>query len=127
LTERKLVLVADEAVIGRMLEDELRAAGYEVAGPFATCASAIEWLESGTPDLAVLEYILRDSRCTKLARVLRQRGVPFVIYSGSRRGVTRAPEFKGVPWIEKPAPFARLEEALAKLARARPGPSPGEG
>lgn len=122
MTKRGLVLVADEVIIGMMLEDELREAGYEVAGLFATCVAAINWLESSTPDLAVLEYVLRDSHCTKLARVLRQRGVPYMIYSASRRSSTRAPEFKGVPWIEKPAPFARLEEVLAKLTRERPGP-----
>jgi DNA-binding response OmpR family regulator len=117
LNKRGLVLVADEVIIGMMLEDELREAGYEVAGPFATCASAIEWLESSTPDVAVLEYMLRDGPCTGLARTLRGRGVPLVIYSASRRSSTKAPEFKGVPWIEKPAPFVRLRKVLVRLAR----------
>ena len=48
-SHRPLILVLeDEAAISILLEDELKAAGYRVAGPFATCASALQSLDSQT-------------------------------------------------------------------------------
>jgi DNA-binding response OmpR family regulator len=111
-----LVLVLeDEAAISIELEDELAAAGYGVAGPFATCAKAGEWLESETPDLAVLDTLLTDGSCKDLAAELTRRGVPFVVYSGSLHDPNTTDEFMDAVWIEKPAPFRALLDALADL------------
>ncbi len=111
---RLVLLVEDEAIIAITLEDELLAAGYDVVGPFVTCVSALGWLEAGAPDLGVLDVGLRDGPCTDLARLLRERGVPFVVYSGSSQA-SAAPEFQDVPWIGKPAPMGALIEALQGL------------
>ena len=63
-----VVLVAeDEAVIAMALADDLEAAGYAVAGAFATCESALQWLKDETPDLAVLDPMLKDGICKELA------------------------------------------------------------
>lgn len=110
-----VLLVEDEGIIGITLEDELADAGYDVAGAFATCASALAWLEGATPDLAILDVTLRDGTCTELARRLRDSGVPFVVYSGSSQSVA-APEFQDVPWIGKPSPFGDLLAALRSIA-----------
>ena len=56
-------LAEDEAVIAMALADDLEAAGYAVAGAFATCESALEWLKGETPDLAVLDPMLKDGIC----------------------------------------------------------------
>ena len=71
-----VVLVAeDEAVIAMALADDLEAAGYAVAGAFATCESALQWLKDETPDLAVLDPMLKDGTCRELA--IEFRGVVF--------------------------------------------------
>jgi DNA-binding response OmpR family regulator len=49
-----LLVVEDEALIAVALQDDLEDRGYSVAGPFNTCAAALEWLTSGRPDVAVI-------------------------------------------------------------------------
>jgi DNA-binding response OmpR family regulator len=106
-----IFLAEDDTLIGLTLEDDFRDVGYDVAGPFATCASALAWLNSNSPKVAVIDALLKDGPCSDLARELWRRGIPFVVYSGlDRQGAS--PLFRGMPWIEKPAPFSTIFEAV---------------
>lgn len=107
------LVIEDQTLIGMAIEAYLEGAGYAVGGPFCSCADALAWLREHTPELAIVDFVLRDGPCTDLARELSRRGVPFVVYSGRRRGPDTPPEFQGVPWIEKPADRIDLLEALA--------------
>jgi DNA-binding NtrC family response regulator len=111
---RQVVLVAeDEAIIGVELAESLRLEGFEVAGPFDTCASAEAWLRSADHlQGAILDNSLRDGPCTVLARDLRSRGIPFVVYSGHSRSQEAPSEFGDAPWVVKPVPFEVLLRAL---------------
>jgi DNA-binding NtrC family response regulator len=111
---RQVVLVAeDEAIIGFELAESLRLEGFEVAGPFDTCASAEAWLRSADHlQGAILDNSLRDGPCTVLARDLRSRGIPFVVYSGHSRSQEAPSEFGDAPWVVKPVPFEVLLRAL---------------
>ena len=111
-----LVLVLeDEALIGLNLRDELQEAGYRVAGPFTTCAGALEWLQAATPDTAILDATLKDGPCRDIALELTRRGVPFLIYSGHREDNRLLAEFDHVTWIEKPVPSSVLVQASQNL------------
>lgn len=77
-----VLLLEDEALIAITLQDDLQDAGYEVAGPFVTCAAALEWLGTETPNTAILDAALKDGPCREIALELSRRGVPFLIYSG---------------------------------------------
>jgi DNA-binding response OmpR family regulator len=105
----------DEALIALDLQDELRGAGYEVAGPFTTCAVALSWLEMDTPDTAILDAALKDGPCRAIAQELTSREVPFLIYSGYHQDRQLVDEFPYVTWIEKPAPSSVLVEACQQL------------
>jgi DNA-binding response OmpR family regulator len=111
---RQVVLVAeDEAIIGFELAESLRLEGFEVAGPFDTCGSAEAWLRSADYiQGAILDNSLRDGPCTALARDLRSRGIPFVVYSGHSRGQETLSEFDDAPWVVKPVLFEVLLRAL---------------
>ena len=111
-----LVLVLeDEALIGLNLRDDLQDAGYRVEGPFTTCAAALSWLETATPDTAVLDAALKDGPCRAIAQELTRREVPFLIYSGYHEDRLLLAEFPHVTWIEKPAPCSVLVEACQQL------------
>ncbi len=110
-----LLVLEDEAAISLLLEDELQTAGYRVAGPFAACSKAMKWLEDETPDIALLDTILQDGSCKDLAAELTRRGVPFVVYSGGLQDHERIPELLNAVWIEKPAAFQTLLDALIGL------------
>jgi hypothetical protein len=60
----------------------LKAAGFDIAGPFATCADAENWLKTQQPDAAILDSQLKDGPCDAVATDLTRRGVPLVIFSG---------------------------------------------
>ena len=111
------LVVEDQALIGMALEASLEEAGFQISGPFARAAEAVDWLKTRTPDIALLDLVLGDGPCTQLATTLRERGVPFAIYSGVRAPTTRPPEFAGVPWLEKPVSRIDLASVLAELAQ----------
>src|SRR5919112_5277046 len=96
------LIAEDQALIAMDLEADLEEAGIEIAGPFASCAQALGWVEGHTPQLALLDFRLKDGPCTELARTLVQRGVPVLIYSGLPHGPAIPAELHDLPWIEKP-------------------------
>ncbi len=111
-----LVLVLeDEALIGITLQDDLHDAGYRVAGPFTTCADALDWLQANTPDAAILDAALKDGSCCGIAAELDRREVPFLVYSGHRADHQLQSDFHHILWIEKPAPSSRLVQACQQL------------
>jgi DNA-binding response OmpR family regulator len=113
---RPLVLVLeDEALIALNLQDELQDAGYAVASPFTTCAAALEWLRTETPDVAILDAALRDGPCREIALELTRREVPFLIYSGHHEDCELLAEFHHITWIEKPVPSEVLVHACQQL------------
>jgi DNA-binding response OmpR family regulator len=113
---RPLVLVLeDEALIALNVQDELQDAGYEVAGPFSTCSAALEWLQTTTPDMAILDAALKDGPCREIALELSRREVPFLIYSGYQEDRQLLSEFDHITWIEKPVPSEVLVQACQQL------------
>jgi DNA-binding response OmpR family regulator len=118
---RPVVLLAeDEAIIALELEDSLKAAGFDIAGPFSTCADAERWLKSGRPAAAVLDSALKDGPCETLARELKARGVPVVIYSGYARGEDPYSSAWDGSWLVKPVAFpmllSELEQEMTRAA-----------
>ena len=112
------MVVEDEAIIAMSLEDGLSDKGFQVAGPFSSCDDALSALKTATPDLAILDAVLSDGSCLELARALRDRGVPFMIYSGAQAFSEHAPDLEGVVWVEKPSSLDEvLEAALGLVGR----------
>jgi DNA-binding response OmpR family regulator len=111
----RCLIVEDQVLIAMSLEAYLEDVGYAPAGPFQSNSEALAWLDESTPDLAILDYKLNDGLCIELARTLRSRGVPFVVYSGARQAQGMPPEFEGAPWIEKPCPRHVFLDVLTGL------------
>ena len=114
----RCLLVEDQALIGMALEAYLEDAGYEVAGPFGTCAAALAALDTQPLQVAVVDYRLQDGCCLRLVRVLRARGIPFLVYSGLPRLLDLSSEFEGIPWLEKPTDRPELLKAVVMLLAA---------
>src|SRR5919112_2096621 len=123
VTSNPLVLVLeDEVLIGLNLRDDLQDAGYRVEGPFTTCAAALSWLETTTPDTAILDAALKDGPCREIALELTRRNVPFLIYSGYHEDRQLVAEFPHVTWIEKPVASSVLVEVCQQLGASRLSP-----
>lgn len=109
------LILEDQPLIGLALEASLEEVGFQVAGPFGTSSEALRWLGRRTPDLALIDVLLKDGPCLSVARELRGRNVPYAIYSGLQRPSPIAPEFDGIPWLEKPISRQQLAAILLKL------------
>jgi DNA-binding response OmpR family regulator len=115
---RPSVLIAEDYdLIGIMLDEELREAGFEVAGPFASCAAALAWLKSETPDAAILDIQLSDGRCVEVALTLKERRVPFLVLTGEPPHAPHEEAFSDAPRLEKPMSQQELLEVLRGLLR----------
>ena len=110
-----VLLLEDEALIAVALQADLEDAGHNVAGPFITCASALDWLTGNKPDLAILDTVLKDGPCKEVALRLTSLGVPVLVYSGHAEDVNTLPELANATWVEKPATGETILQALVGL------------
>ena len=106
-------LIVDDPSIGSSLLDDITAAGFEAVGPFPAPALALRWLEAQTPDLVVIDPASTVGAAQDLVLALRERGVPFVVYTDAERTSEVMPELQSMPWFEKGSGRA---EFLATLA-----------
>ena len=104
------MIVEDQMLIGMSLEAYLEDAGFSVAGPFLSCADALRWLEHNTPQVAVLDVLLKDGTSLLIAQELKGRNTPFVIYSSLPFTPGLPAELQGVTWLEKPVPREQLTQ-----------------
>jgi DNA-binding response OmpR family regulator len=108
-----ILLLEDEALVAVALQADLEEAGYSVAGPFLTCASALEWLADHRPDAAILDTVLKDGPCKEVALVLTRERVPFLVYSGHAEDRNILSALTSATWVEKPATTEAILQAVA--------------
>ena len=110
------ILIAEDMLLhatdlSMAIEDE----GGTVLGPAATVSAAMSILESGSPDLAILDVELADAEVFPVADYLTQRDIPFVFYtSRASSGQAEAREY-GVPVISKAYSADEAINALCRL------------
>lgn len=104
---RSILIVEDEPLIAMMLEDFLHSLGYEVSGSCDSVGAALEAVDKGTFDLAILDVNLKGENVWPVAVALREKGTPFVLASGGHVDPPPA-EFKNAPMIEKPYTIDRV-------------------
>ena len=116
--KRSILIVEDEPLIAMMLEDFLETLGHDVVGTCDSVEEAIEKVEAGGFDLAIIDVQLKDGqRVWPLADRLAKEGTPFIIATGGH--VEPPPEaHAAVPILSKPYTIEAIEPALA-LAWAR--------
>jgi len=110
-----ILVVEDEALIALSIETQLQDMGFQTV-----IATTIEQAHSllSRPDicLAVLDYKVHGERTTGIAEVLRSRGIPFVVCSGSQFQ-DLATIFDGAPVVSKPYTDDALESAIRSAMR----------
>jgi len=125
----KVLVVEDEALIGRVLEDELSEAGHTIIGPVASAPAALMLAQAEQPALALIDLDVSDSTAPgDLARTLKERfGVTSLFLAcDAKRAQPFADVALGV--IAKPFDMAELPAALdvavEVLAGGEPPPPP---
>ena len=109
------VIIEDQALIAMSLEAYFEDVGFAVH-TLTSVAQAQAWLKDNTPELAILDFMLRDGPAKQIAGELHSHGVPFIVYSGYARHLGVPTQLQEVPWLEKPTRREDLLDALVALA-----------
>jgi DNA-binding NtrC family response regulator len=119
-SQPRCLIAEDQTLIALSLEAYLEDAGFEVVGPFGTNRDAVDWLRHAQPTVAIIDLVLKDGPCVRLAQELRTARIPFAIYSGLPPTPQLPPELQDVPWIEKPVSRSTLVQVLEEMKSAAP-------
>lgn len=78
---RFCLIVEEEPQVGLDLADVLDTAGFFVAGPLTSGQAALDWLARFTPDIAIVDPMLKDGTYAELLGTLEEREIPVVVHS----------------------------------------------
>jgi len=101
-TKQRVLLVEDEFLVSKVLAMDLRRAGYEVVGPYATLADAMSAVQSQTFDGAILDINLKGQLVYPVAEELVRRQVPFMFLTGYA-DINMPDQFRVYQRLAKPA------------------------
>ncbi len=114
LAGKRLLMVEDEFLVGRMAKRLLESMGAIVLGPHATLAEGMAAARSERFDGALLDFNVAGEFAEPLADYLAAQGVPFVFLTGYQRdSIDR--RYANVPLLQKPIEAESLERILISL------------
>jgi DNA-binding response OmpR family regulator len=116
LVGRSILIVEDEPVIALDIGEALKSAGARVVMA-GTLPEALSVAEEPNLSAAVLDHGLMDGNSSQVCARLKERDIPFVIYSGF--GKLDGACSSGV-LVDKPAHPQVLVVTIAGLLRGRP-------
>ncbi len=109
----RILIVEDNALLALELGQAIGEAGFAAVGPALSAAKAIELIEKGGCDAAVLDINLRGETSAAVADELRTRTIPFITITGYARAQQPA-VFEGVPTFTKPVAMTLVVEELRR-------------
>ncbi len=111
---RSILIVEDEPLIAMMLEDFLDSLGHRVVGTCETLEEALERVEEGGFDVAIIDVQLKDGKNVwPVADRLAAAGKPFVLATGGHVEPP-PPRHAAAPLLSKPYTIDAIEPALAQ-------------
>ena len=111
---RFCLIIEEDPKAGLDLADALDPHSFFVAGPLTSGQAALDWLGRFTPDVAVIDPVLRDGAYPDLLNRLHDLGVPVIIYSA--KGVSEGLlPFVNEIWIQRACGAADLVNMLLGL------------
>lgn len=108
---RSVLIVEDESLISMMLEDFLESLGHGVAGTCESVAEALDRVEQGGFDVAIIDVNLNGERVWPVADRLAAKGIPYVLATGGH--IDPPPEaHAAAPVLSKPFTLDAIEPVL---------------
>jgi CheY-like chemotaxis protein len=112
----EILLVEDSEVVGDAVKQLLELLGAHVSGPAATAEEATTLLGERLPQVALVDFHLRDGDSSSLIAHLRNQGVPVIILSGSFE-FPASVSLQGVTIVEKPISEAQILQHLKPILK----------
>src|SRR5271166_390105 len=124
LENRSVLVVEDNPIIALDLQIILEAAGATVVGPAYDLSKALNLIEANNVNAAVIDYLLQAGDTLPLARVLGERGIPFLFQTSDPEGV--ATKHVGAtilpkPYRTGPTHVSRVQPCSGDLETLDPG------
>ena len=110
----RVLVVEDEMMVSMLIEDMLSDLGCVVVGPAARLDEAVELVNAGGIDCAVLDVNLGGQPIFPLADLLREKGRPFAFATGYGDAGLRDVD-RGSPVLQKPFREGDLARVLGEL------------
>ena len=120
LKGRTILIVEDEPLVAFDLADLVEDQGGTVVGPVPTVREGLSLIDTSAAAGAILDANLEDSDVTQLALALIERGMPFVIYTGTGLPDALARLHPDLPVVIKPAQTRLVLEALDRRIEMGP-------
>jgi CheY-like chemotaxis protein len=109
-----ILLVEDSWHVGKAMKFLLRVLGADVAGPAATTADAERLVAERAPDVAIVDFNLREGeRANNLIDRLHEQGIPVIIVTGYAE--VSLPPGKAEAILQKPVSEERLLAILRPI------------
>lgn len=119
---RNILVIEDEPLTALEIEDTLTEEGYRAIGPSTTVASALEAINRGGVDAAIIDGGLLGTSAARVREKLDQAGVPYVFISDQLLSTEDiSPNMR---LIRRPIRNAQLIELLAELLGPQESRSP---
>lgn len=115
LRGRRILVVEDEYLIAMEVKNWLQTVGSKVVGPVPSVEQALDLIEDGGLEAAVLDINLGEGDTAyAIADELGERGIPYLFATGDAQ-MPRAAAYNQRPRLEKPYLKTELMLALTKL------------
>jgi ActR/RegA family two-component response regulator len=108
---KRILIVEDEYYLAEDCAQEIVRHGMQVVGPIGKVESALQTLAQDGPDCAIIDLNLQGELAFKVVQAVRDRGVPFIVYTGYSK-LAFPVQVAGIVTVEKPTSAA---EAVLKL------------
>jgi chemotaxis family two-component system sensor kinase Cph1 len=110
--------VEDSFLVITLLEEIFEDLGWQFVGPATRVVDALQLASTGVFDAALLDVNLNGEMSWEVARVLAERGVPFVFSTGYNIKTMLPAHLAGTPVIGKPFRIREVEDKIRQAISA---------
>ena len=114
MSNKRILVIEDEFLIGVEIHTLLTEAGFSVIGPATTVPAALKHISEGNFDAALVDANLGGHSIDGVTAALADRGTPFVLVTGYGRN-NLPPQLANAPLIQKPFDPRTLIDAVQRL------------
>ncbi len=115
----RILVVEDSFLVVTLLEAIFADLGWQCVGPAARLADALLLANTGVFDAALLDVNLNGEMSWEVARVLAERGVPFVFSTGYNINAMLPAHLADTAVISKPFRIREVEDKIRQAIAAR--------